>query len=262
MDIINCFDDALIYISEIDKDEDFNPLNNNIYDTFDKFIGAYVGCIIGSAINKVINKPIDNIQLQTIDNSNNNQININKNIDKNNNEHIDINDHIDNIVANINDGDYIVHNEIYIDDKIVKLSQHTVNTINNKIQKRTIQNIKLFNKKNKEIIKHTQKHLDLSQNIKDKIDEQIVEYNNFTKHNPINIEKSLKTFADVMDEKNSQYFLESGYHTHHNVLPKPKMQTIKCNGEGKLGNFIIMIPIITIPFGGGGGGGGGGCLIL
>ena len=249
--IIECYDSAYTYISEIDNDENINPLDNKNTGTFDKFIGAYVGCIIGSVINKVINKPIDD--------SNNNQININKDINKN----ININEHIDNIVANINDGDYIAYNEIYIDGEIVELSQNTIDIINNKIQERTIQNIKLFNKENKEIIKHTEKHLDLSQNIKNKIDTQIIEYNNFTTNNIIKIEESFKTFSDVMDEKNTQYFLENGYHTYHNVLPKPKMQTIKCHGEGKLGNFILMIPIITIPFGGGGGiGGGGGCCIL
>jgi hypothetical protein len=257
--IIDCYDSAYTYISEIDNDENFNPLDNNNTGDFDIFIGAYVGCIIGSVINKVINKPIDNIQLKTINDSNNNQININKDIDNT----ININEHIDNIVANINDGDYIAYNEIYIDGKIVELSQHTVNVINKKLKARTLQNIKLFNKENKEIIKHTKKHLDLSQNVKDKIDTQLVEYNNFIKHNPIKIEESFKTFIDVMDEKNNQYFLESGYHTYHNVLPKPTLQTIKCHGEGKLGNFILMIPIITIPFGcGGGGGGGGGCSIL
>jgi hypothetical protein len=252
--ITECYDSAIIYISEIDDDEKFNPLDNTNSGTFDKFIGAYVGCIIGNAINKVINKPIDDIQLQTID-----DIQLQTIDDKN----ININEHIDNIVANINDGDYIAYNEIYIDGEIVELSQNTIDIINNKIQERTIQNIKLFNKENKEIIKHTEKHLDLSQNIKNKIDTQIIEYNNFTTNNIIKIEESFKTFSDVMDEKNTQYFLKNGYHTYHNVLPKPKMQTIKCHGEGKLGNFILMIPIITIPFGGGGGiGGGGGCCIL
>ena len=74
--IIECYDSAYTYISEIDNDENINPLDNKNTGTFDKFIGAYVGCIIGSAINKVINKvinkPIDDIQLQTIDDFNNN----------------------------------------------------------------------------------------------------------------------------------------------------------------------------------------------
>ena len=265
--IIECIDSAYEYISEIDNDEKFNPLDNTPTGTFDKYIGAYVGCIVGSAINKAIDKPIydtqlqtqttgntnNDTQLQTINDSNNNHMNIN--------EHI--NEHIDNIVANINDGDYIACNEIYIDGEMTELSQNTVDTINNKIQERTIQNIRLFNKKNKEIVEHIENHLDLSQHAKDKFDTQMVEYNNFTIQNPIKIEQSFKTFSDVMDEKNTQYFLENGYHTHHNVLPKPTLQTIKCHGEGKLGNFILMIPIITIPFGGGSGGsGGGGCVIL
>ena len=248
--IIDCYDSAYTYISEIDRDDSINPLDNKNKGEFDKFIGAYVGCIVGSAINKIINNttPDNNT---TLDN----------NITPDNT--ININEHIDNIVANINDGDYIAYNEIYIDGKIVELSQHTVNVINKKLKARTLQNIKLFNKENKEIIKHTQKHLDLSQNIKQEIDSQLVEYNNFIIHNPIKIAESFKIFSDVMDEKNNKYFLESGYHTHHNVLPKPTLQTIKCNGEGKLGNFIFMIPIITIPFGcGGSGGGGGSCLIL
>ena len=268
--IIDCFDSAYTYISEIDRDNSINPLDNENKGEFDKFIGAYVGCIIGSVINKIFDKPINNtIQNTPLDNTpldntplDNTPLD-NTSLDNTPLDNfININEHINNIVANINDGDYIAHNEIYIDGKIVELSLDTVNIINKKIQERTIQNIKLFNKENKKIIKHTQKHLDLSQNIKKEIDMQIVEYNNFTTHNPIRIEESFKTFSDVMDEKNNQYFLESGYHTHHNVLPKPKMQTIKCNGEGKLGNFIFMIPIITMPFGGGGGGSGGGCLIL
>ena len=250
IDCTECIDHTLIYVSEISPNNSFNPLDNDPKDLIFEFVGAYVGCIIGKAINKVLDKDNNNTY-------NKKQIN---NLSNNNNL-VNIDEYIDTIVTNINDGDYIAHNEIYIGDKKVELSHNTIDIINNKLKDRTIQNIKLFNDENKKIIKYTQKHLDLAQKNKELIDEQIVKYDNFTKHNPINIEKSLKTFADVMDEKNSQYFLESGYHTHHNVLPKPKMQTIKCHGEGKLGNFIFMIPIITIPIGGGSGGGSG-CIIL
>jgi len=53
--IINCYDSAYTYISEIDRDDSINPLDNKNNGEFDKFIGAYVGCIVGSAINKIIN---------------------------------------------------------------------------------------------------------------------------------------------------------------------------------------------------------------
>jgi len=106
IDCTECIDHTLIYVSEISPNNSFNPLDNDPKDLIFEFVGAYVGCIIGKAINKVLDKDNNNTY-------NKKQIN---NLSNNNNL-VNIDEYIDTIVTNINDGDYIAHNEIYIDDK-------------------------------------------------------------------------------------------------------------------------------------------------
>ena len=162
----------------------------------------------------------------------------------------------------------IIHpdtSEIIVKDTInnttttIKLTTEDVRHINQ-------QCIVRFNKINKQMIVAANESLNELDRLSDNEQQIVVSIDKYVLMNPVDTELTLQNYLSVVQSKTSEYYgsVDAGYKQRHNVLPPPTITEVQwggpVRGSGKLGDFIMMIPVLTVSCGSGGGSGG--CCIL
>lgn len=141
-------------------------------------------------------------------------------------------------------------------DIIVPLSAHEVQEINHHC-------ITNFNNINSQIIQRVNTSLlELDQLANKERNDSALTSNMLTMAQET-LDLNIQTYNTTVQKKTIDYYT-SGYKQTHNVLPEPTIAHIKwggpVSGSGKLGDFIMLIPVMTIQVGTGSMGGG--CIIL
>lgn len=228
--LIDSYDSALEYVSE-HSTVDIDPMNlHPDTDTYlCEFAGAFTGAVVGSTIRKI------------------------KNVFSNTE---------DKIIEKIPDGHIIQNTEL--------LPKETIKNINTRLIERAYNNIKKFNSECKEIITGTNKSILCMDNNQNESNIIKKEYEKYMLENPITIDKQFEKYLNVMTEKSPEFFTgnyDVSYNKKHNIPQTPKMIQYewlgKIEGDGKIGNFIMKIPVVAMSFSFGScGSGSGGCSIL
>jgi len=230
--LVNSYDSALEYVSEHSTADVDHMDQHPATDTYlCEFAGAFTGAIVGFVIKKVR----------------------------------DVTGEAENkIIKKIPDGHILQNTNM--------LPPETLNYINRQLIKRTYNNIKKFNAECKNIIAHTDANIENIYNNQIELSLVKKKYNKYTTENPMVVSDEFKKYLNVITEKTPEFFSSTesadiNYNKKHNVPSPPKTIQYewpgKIEGSGKIGNFIMKIPVVAISWGfGGGGGGGGGCSIL